>query len=51
MKNRVKLKEMEGCSSYAESKKEPMEERDTYKKGLAVTKTDRKKENNDLQEK
>jgi hypothetical protein len=39
MQNRVKFKEMEGCSSHAENTKEPMEERDTYKNRLADTKT------------
>jgi hypothetical protein len=39
MPNRVKLKEMEGCSSHEENTKESMEERDTYKNRLAVTKT------------
>jgi len=33
MLNRVKFKEMEGCSSHAENTKEPAEERDTTKTG------------------
>jgi hypothetical protein len=40
MQNRVKFKEMEGCSSHEENTKEPLEERDTHKNRLAFSKTE-----------
>jgi len=39
VQNRVKFKEMEGCSPHEQNTKEPMEERDNYKNRLAVAKT------------
>jgi hypothetical protein len=39
MQNRVTFKEMEGCPSHEVNTLESMEERDTYKNWLAITKT------------